>query len=252
VTTRGRLFAGTSGFAYPAWAPRFYPPGLRPTQLLPAYAERLDACELNNTFYRWPAPDRVAAWAASTPASFRFCLKAQRTASLRGLGPAAPVEVARLAAPLAGFQGRLGAILYRVPETIERADERLEQLLAAWPRGLPIAVELQHPSWQADETFERLRAHDAVLVATEVPEDEEPPTIRLTGPFLYLRLRRHDYDATELAAWAARIEPFVAAGHDAFVFFRHDEAGRGGELALQLREAMRVRAAAEGNRHAPG
>ena len=59
------------------------------------------------------------------------------------------------------------------------------------------------------------------------PEDPEPPTLRRTGPFLYLRLRRHDYTPDELAAWAARIEPFVADGLDAFVFFRHDEVGRG-------------------------
>ena len=52
---RGTLRVGTSGFAYPAWAPRFYPAGLRGEDLLRAYAERLTACELNNTFYRQPS-----------------------------------------------------------------------------------------------------------------------------------------------------------------------------------------------------
>ena len=37
-----------------------------------------------------------------------------------------------------------------------------------------------------------------------------PPTIRRTGSFLYLRLRRHDYNAEEVEAWAARLEPFLA------------------------------------------
>lgn len=236
---RGRLYAGTSGFAYPAWSPRFYPPGLRGADLLPAYAARLPACELNNTFYRWPTAERAAAWAAATPPDFRFCVKAQRAASLRGLGPAAGVEVARLVAPLAAFDGRLGAVLFRVPEDVQRADDRLATLLAAWPGDVPLAVELQHPSWQADETFALLRRHGAVLVATELPEDAEPPTIRVTGPFLYLRLRRHDYSTMELDAWAARIEPFMDAGHDAYVFFRHDEVGRGAELAVAFREAVR-------------
>jgi uncharacterized protein YecE (DUF72 family) len=54
------------------------------------------------------------------------------------------------------------------------------------------------------------------------------------APFLYLRLRRHDYTASDLADWAARLEPFVADGLDAFVFFRHDETGRGAELALEF------------------
>ena len=35
-------------------------------------------------------------------------------------------------------------------------------------------------------------------------------------------------------AWAARIEPFLAAGDDVYVFFRHDPVGRAGELALEL------------------
>ena len=62
--------------------------------------------------------------------------------------------------------------------------------------------------------------------------------MRRTGPFLYLRLRRHDYTADEIAAWAARLDPFLDAGDDVFVFFRHDEAGRGPELAAELAAAL--------------
>jgi uncharacterized protein YecE (DUF72 family) len=64
--------------------------------------------------------------------------------------------------------------------------------------------------------------------------DAEPPFIRRTGSFLYLRLRRHHYDAAALDAWAARIEPFLTAGDDVFVFFRHDPVGHAPELALEF------------------
>ena len=77
-------------------------------------------------------------------------------------------------------------------------------------------------------------ADEPELDESEEPDDEGPPTLRRTGSFLYLRLRRHDYDAAELEAWAARLAPFLAAGDDAYVFFRHDETGRGAELALEL------------------
>lgn len=110
--------------------------------------------------------------------------------------------------------------------------------LAAWPRDLPLAVECQDPAWLVDETFEAFTEAGAALVATELPDDVEPPTLRRTGSFLYLRLRRHDYNPDELAVWAARLEPFLASGMDAFVFFRHDEVGRGPELALALTEAL--------------
>ena len=58
--------------------------------------------------------------------------------------------------------------------------------------------------------------------------------MRRTGPFLYLRLRRHDYSSGEVATWAARLEPFLADGTDVFAFFRHDPVGRGAELAQAL------------------
>jgi uncharacterized protein YecE (DUF72 family) len=246
----GRLYVGTSGFAYPAWSPRFYPSGLRGDELLRHYASRLTACELNNTFYQQPKPEKVDAWLAATPETFRFAVKAQRGGSFRSLSGDPEGSVPWLTAPLRRFGGRLGTVLFRVPDGVRRDDERLAALLAAWPPDLPLTMELQDASWHVDEVFAALAGAGAALCTTELPEDEAPPTIRRTGPFLYLRLRRHDYSREGLAAWAARLEPFVADGLDAFVFFRHDEAGRGGELALEFAEVARplVDAAAGGPR----
>jgi uncharacterized protein YecE (DUF72 family) len=159
----------------------------------------------------------------------------------------APVEsTAWLTEPLPAFGDRLGAVLLRVPANVRRAadgttDSRLAALLAAWPLAIPLALELQHPSWHVDEVFDLLRAAGAALCATELPEDESPPTLRVTGPFLYLRLRRHDYDSTEIGAWSERLAPFLEAGRDAYVFFRHDESGRATELARELLDRVGAR-----------
>lgn len=237
----GRLYAGTSGFAYPDWAPRFYPSGLRGDALLPHYASQLPAVELNNTFYQQPSATKVATWLAATPATFRFSVKAQRGGSWRGFAEPTP-GLPWLTDPYRAFGERLGTVLFRVPDGSRRDDERLVRFLEAWPSDLPLTIEFQDASWHVDETFTALAAAGAALCTTELPEDDVPPTIRRTGPFLYLRLRRHDYDASELEAWAARIEPFLADGLDAFVFFRHDPVGRGPELALALRETVGDRA----------
>ena len=162
-------------------------------------------------------------------------------------------------------------VLFRAPAEIRRdgpwvsgdmglADARLAALLAAWPRSIPLVVEFQDPSWHVDETFAALRAAGATLCTTDLPvegdegaaaaagtgghstagagaspdADPEPPFIRRTGSFLYLRLRRHDYDLAALDAWAARIEPFLDAGDDVYVFFRHDPVGHAAELALDF------------------
>lgn len=233
----GRLYTGTSGFAYPGWSPRFFPAGTPANGLLAQYAQRLSAVELNNTYYQQPSPAKVAAWLAATPDDFRFVVKAQRGGSARSLADPA-TSVPWLTGPYRAFGERLGCVLFRVPTGAKRDDARLAAFLAHWPNDMPLAVECQDPAWLVDETFDALAAAGAALVATELPDDPEPPTLRRTAPFLYLRLRRHDYEPDELAVWAARLEPFLASGMDAYVFFRHDEVGRGPELALELASAV--------------
>jgi uncharacterized protein YecE (DUF72 family) len=158
------------------------------------------------------------------PPSFRFAVKLLRTGALRAYATDPSGTLPWLAAPLAAFGSRLGTALFRIQAGQARDDGRLDRLLSAWPAGVPLAVEAQDPSWQVDETHERLRAAAAVLVVTETDAAPDPP-LTVTGPFLYLRLRRTLYGTADLDAWAARLEPFLADGRDAFVFFRHDERG---------------------------
>ena len=107
-------------------------------------------------------------------------------------------------------------------------------------------LEAQHPSWHVDETFAALRAAGAVLCTTDLDELEEPPDIRRTGPFLYLRLRRTAYDRRRSSTrWARRLVPFLDDGMDAYVLFRHDEDGtsavqRGRRFAARVDRVARV------------
>ena len=256
----GRLLVGTSGFAYPDWTPRFYPPGTRAADRLAVYATRLPAVELNVTFRRRPTASAIRGWVSATPPEFRFAVKAQRSSAIRALFGTPEESVAWLTEPLPEFGERLGAVLFRVHAEIRRdgpwvggdpavADTRLGALLAAWPQSIPLVVEFQDRSWHVDETFAALRAAGATLCTTELPPEgdegatgvdgeHEPPIIRRTGAFLYLRLRRHDYATAEVDAWAQRIEPFLSAGDDVYAFFRHDPVGRAGELALALRSRL--------------
>ncbi|MDQ2964586.1 MAG: DUF72 domain-containing protein, partial [Chloroflexota bacterium] len=236
--SRGRLYVGTSGFAYPDWAPRFYPAHLKGDGLLPYYAKHFPACELNNTFYQQPSESKVAAWLAATPDDFRFTVKAQRGGSFRALQVDPVASVPWLTAPLLRFGDRLGSVLFRVPEQVLVDLPRLEALLAEWPRGMPLTMEFKDPSWHVDEVIASLTKAGAALCATELPEDDSPPTLRLTGRFLYLRLRRHEYERPEIEAWAARLAPFLDSGTDAFVFFRHDETGRATAFATALSAAV--------------
>ena len=70
------LYAGTSGFAYPAWKPGFYPAKLPAKQFLNHYAQRLNCVEINYTFRRLPSATTLQSWVEATPADFVFAVKA--------------------------------------------------------------------------------------------------------------------------------------------------------------------------------
>ena len=76
--TASRILAGASGYSYKEWMGNFYPEKIKPEEMLHWYAERLPTVEINNTFYRIPKTSVLAAWAAATPESFRFAIKASR------------------------------------------------------------------------------------------------------------------------------------------------------------------------------
>lgn len=198
------------------------------------------ACELNNTFYQQPTETKVEAWLAETPPDFRFSVKAQRSASLASLAGSSSGSVGWLTRPMEWFGDRLGCVLLRVPANVHRDDERLAAMLVAWPRRIPLVTEFQDSSWAVDETFTALAGAGVVACATDLDGADEP-AIRLTGDFVYLRLRRASYEDTDLATWADRLDPFLEAGHDAYVFFRHDEVGRATDFARRLRELAEER-----------
>jgi len=70
------LYTGTSGFAYAAWKPVFYPAKLPANQFLKHYATRLNCVEINYTFRRLPSASTLQNWVEATPAGFVFAVKA--------------------------------------------------------------------------------------------------------------------------------------------------------------------------------
>ena len=59
-----RLYAGTSGYAYPAWKPVFYPADLPASRFLQHYASRLNCVEINYTFHHMPSWRTLESWVA--------------------------------------------------------------------------------------------------------------------------------------------------------------------------------------------
>jgi uncharacterized protein YecE (DUF72 family) len=225
-----RVLAGTSGYSYKEWKGSFYPEDLPASEMLRHYASRLPAVEINNTFYRMPQPKVLAAWAEQVPDGFAFALKASQQITHRKRLREAGDAVSYFLQTASTLGDRLGPILYQLPPNLKKDLPRLTDFLALLPPRSRSAFEFRHASWFDDEVFEALKERGAALCIAEDEDLATPPVA--TAGWGYLRLRRQDYGTSDLEAWAARIQ--AQAWSEAFVFFKHEEQGRGPALALEL------------------
>jgi uncharacterized protein YecE (DUF72 family) len=169
---------GTCGFGYPEWRGRFYPPELGPGEWLGFYAQVFEAVELDGTFYRPPEPAQVAVWAEALPDRFAVAAKVPRaiTHEVRLEGEAAAAMLRAFARALQPLGDRLLAVVLQLPPSLDAGEgrERLARLLGGRPDGLPVVVEVRHPSWDRPWLAELLAAAGAGLVLAERPAPWEP------------------------------------------------------------------------------
>src|SRR5215469_14108548 len=234
------LYAGTSGFAYPAWKPAFYPAKLPSKQFLQHYAGRLNCVEINYTFRRLPAAATLESWAGQTPPGFTFALKANQriTHILRLKNAQQATELFfKVIDPLRTTR-RLGPILFQLPPQLKCDLALLHDYLALLPTVEALrpryAFEFRHESWLSDPVYDELRSHNISLCVAE-SEKLEVPEI-LTADFVYFRLRKPDYTNDDIDAFASRARELLATGRDLYLFFKHEETPEGALNAERVLE----------------
>ena len=226
------ILIGTSGYNYPEWKGSFYPADLPSAKMLPYYASRFSTVEINYTFYRMPTPALVTGWAAQVPPAFRFTLKAPRRIThdkrLRGVGDSLSAFIA--AASALGPQ--LGALLFQLPPTFKKDIGVLREFLAQLPEQTRSAFEFRHESWLDDEIFEALGQRNAALCIADSETRSTP--VRATAGHVYIRLRDEGYTPSDLMRWADVVRTLYARSSDTFVYFKHEDAGKGAAFGQQL------------------
>ena len=218
---------GCSGWSYDHWREPVYG-GAPPRTWLAQYAERFDTVEINSTFYRLPRRSAVAGWADQTPDGFCFAVKVSRYLT----------HIRRLTEPERGLEllldrvqpladaGKLGPLLWQLPGTFVRDDDRLARALAGVPRDLRHCMEFRHPSWFVPAVMDILREHEVALVVGDHPERPFQTAERTAG-WTYARFhhghrgRRGNYSDRELAGWARRIRAWGRTG-DVYAYFNND------------------------------
>ena len=221
------LYAGTSGFAYAAWKPGFYPAKLASKDFLKHYATRLNCVEINYTFRRLPSPSTLQGWVEATPPGFVFALKAnQRITHIKRLkGAEEATELFfKMIDPLRTAR-RLGPVLFQLPPNLKCDVGLLEEYLVLLPEGIRYAFEFRNPSWLVEEVYAALRKRNVSLCVAESERLEVPEVI--TADFVYYRLRKPEYTVEDVDAIASRARELVATGRDLYLMFKHEETPEG-------------------------
>jgi uncharacterized protein YecE (DUF72 family) len=237
---------GCSGWNYASWKQPFYEG--KPARLwLEHYARHLDTVEVNATFYRLPTRAAVEGWVGQSPPGFLFSVKASRYLThvkrLSDLGAGVDRFYGRLEPLLA--TPKMGPILWQLPPTFRRDDERLANALAAFPPGQRHCIEFRHPSWFADDVYALLREHGVALVIADGPEVKKFRADVLTAAWTYVRFhhgsrgRRGNYSTGELDEWARRIETW-SREVEIFAYFNNDWEAFAVRNALYLKQRLGV------------
>ncbi|MDP8943435.1 MAG: DUF72 domain-containing protein [Actinomycetota bacterium] len=247
---------GCSGWNYADWRGRVYPKGLPARRWLEHYASLLDTVEVNSTFYRLASRAAVATWVEQTPPEFVFAVKVSRYLThmkrLTDMEQGVERFYERIE-PLAA-SGKLGPVLWQLPERFHRDDERLAYALERLPPGRH-CLEFRHASWFASDVYSLLREHGVALVIQDHPE-RPFQTHEMTAGWAFLRFhyghrgRRGNYSPAELDEWAARIDGWRRRV-EVFAYFNNDWEAFAVRNARDLRRRL-AGAAAPAASAAPG
>lgn len=233
---------GTSGWHYAHWRGRFYPPALAVDAMLGHYAQHFDTVEINNTHYRLPAPSVFAGWRATVPPGFVFAVKASRYLThFHRLKP--PFDrYDRFFNGIRGLGETLGPVLFQLPPTFRRDDERLRDFLRAVPSDLQPVFEFRHASWEVAAAQELLEHLGAGLCVTDLGGHLSP--VAATGALAYVRLHgpgqkyTGSYGDRSLDGWAERARAWQAEGRRVFIYFDNDDKAMAVGDALRLKERL--------------
>jgi uncharacterized protein YecE (DUF72 family) len=218
---------GCSGWQYDSWRGRLYPDRCPKRRWLEVYAEKFDTVEVNSTFYRLARREAVEGWVRQTRPEFLFAVKASRY--LTHIRRLREIEegIKRFYEPIEPLieAGRLGPVLWQLPENFHRDDERLTGLFELVPPGLH-TIEFRHESWFVPEVISILRRYGVALTIGDHPS-RRFQSYEATADWRFIRFhygsrgRAGNYSATEIAEWAERIKGWRGR-ETIYVYFNND------------------------------
>ena len=232
---RVTIHVGTSGYNYPEWRGSFYPEKFPTSKMLAYYSERFRTVEVNYTFYRMPTAALLEGWAKGTPDAFTFTLKAPRRITHDSKLQRCEELTQTFCRTAATLGAKLGVLLFQLPPTFKRDDAVLAAFVDLLPAGTRAAFEFRHASWFDEAVFTLLCDRNLALCVADSERMSTPPLA--TADYSYFRLRDEGYQSADLARWASVVRD-LPGPREAFVYFKHEEQGKGPEFARTFMNAL--------------
>ena len=258
----------TSGFSFPDWLGKVYPPDLKQSEMLHYYEHTLgfDCTELNYTYYSMPVARTMAALLQKTSPDFLFLVRThadmthniwtdKERREFKDTGEVFERFVTGLE-PLVRAK-RLGCVLVQFPIFFVPHEASFEYLARCreWLKDLPAAIEFRNSGWSREETWSFLHNHNLAACIVDEPKHGRlmPFVPKLTTDVGYFRLHgrsrnwfgadkalRYDYlySKEELNEFIPHIRRISDQSRTTFVAFNNCHAGSAARNALMTKQFL--------------
>lgn len=205
----------------------FYPRGTKDE--LAYYATQFNSIELNATFYNSPSAEQVRVWREKTPDDFKFFPKIPQSVSHFSRLLNAEDKVTAFCDAISHFEDKLGMVFLQMHDNYKPKDmDRLATFLQAFPKVIPLAVEVRNAAWFADKDvatslYQLLETEGIANVLVDTAGRRDMLHMRLTTPTAFVRYvgANHASDYTRLDDWIDHIGRWREAGLQQLYFFIH-------------------------------
>ena len=208
----------------------------------PITSKSFDTVELNNTFYKLPAPNSLAAWRDSTPPHFQFAVKGSRFLTHMKKLKNAEDGLSRFLDAVEKLGPKLGPILFQLPPNWELDADRLAAFLSILPRHHRCAFEFRNATWNTPQVYDLLAQYNAAYCIFDLAGYLSP--LQVTADFAYLRLHgpggkyQGSYSDLSLGNWAQKIRMRNENLDAVYVYFDNDDSGFAPQDALRLKDLI--------------
>ena len=245
---KGRIYIGTSGWAYKEWGKKFFPKDLPPARQLGFLAEYFPSVEINASFYRLQSRKSYASWREATPASFRFAVKVSRFITHIKRMKSVRLAWKRFFRPTLELKSKRGPFLLQFPATFTGKPEeiaRIDRFLQAARKDgrFRFALEFRHENCFAEAMLDVIRRLRAALVFANSSKYPSAPFIAPAN-FVYFRLHgpaklfASGYSEERLRDWAKLIKSYQAQNKDVFLYFNNDMHTNAAKNAILLMKLL--------------